>query len=63
MESQKYKYIVDCVHKAHLVNQGITMCMEGKDLDQCDTCPLKESYGNEYTITATSSKVVNYYDM
>lgn len=31
---------IDCIHKKHLVNQGIVMCDYG-DPSKCDECPYK----------------------
>lgn len=39
--TKTYVQHIDCIHKQHLVNQGITFCFEG-DVTHCDTCPHKE---------------------
>lgn len=39
--SRAYVQHIDCIHKQHLINQGIALCFKG-DVTQCDTCPHKE---------------------
>ena len=51
--SYKYTYEVDCKHKQHLVNQGITFCFVG-DIRNCDTCPFKSPETYESTISWAS---------
>lgn len=43
MSSGTRKYIqhIDCVHKQHLANQGMTFCFKG-DVTKCDECQFKE---------------------
>ena len=47
--SRTYIQHIDCIHKGHLVNQGITMCNAGHDPSKCDMCPYKQSEDQEVT--------------
>lgn len=55
MKSGKYKtsYHVDCIHKEHLVNQGITFCFKG-DIRHCDECQYREPADIESEISYAS---------
>lgn len=56
------KQIIDCIHKIHWVNQGLTGCELGLDLSKCDSCPAKESkYLVQYSSTSTVNNI-NYQD-
>ena len=39
--SKKSTYHIDCIHKQHLINQGMTFCFKG-DITKCDECLFKE---------------------
>ena len=39
--SKKSTYHIDCIHKQHLANQGMTFCFKG-DITKCDECLFKE---------------------
>ena len=47
---------IDCIHKKHLVNQGIVMCDYG-DPSKCDECPYKkpETYTSKVTWASTET--------
>ena len=52
--SKKFTYSVDCEHKQHLTNQGITFCFVG-DITKCDTCPYKSPKTYESTVSWAST--------
>lgn len=39
--SKKSTYHIDCIHKQHLTNHGMTFCFKG-DIIKCDERPFKE---------------------
>ena len=53
-ESYVIHHKVDCIHKQHLVNQGITMCEYG-DPSKCDECPHRtpEEYDSIVSYAST----------
>ena len=55
--TRTYVQHIDCIHKQHLVNQGITFCFEG-DVTHCDTCPHKES--RDVSVTESWSSTNDY---
>ena len=60
--SRTYVQHIDCIHKKHLVNQGITLCFEG-DVTHCDTCLHKESQDVSVTESwASTSDYLTYVD-
>lgn len=60
--SRTYVQHIDCIHKKHLVNQGITLCFE-RDVTHCDTCPHKESQDVSMTESwASTSEHLTYVD-
>ena len=60
--TKTYVQHIDCIHKQHLVNQGITSCFEG-DVTQCDTCPHKEPRDVSVTESwASTSDYLTYVD-
>ena len=61
-DSRAYVQHIDCIHKQHLVNQGITFCFEG-DVAQCDQCPHKEPQDVSVTESwASTSDYLTYVD-
>jgi hypothetical protein len=60
--TRTYVQHIDCIHKQHLVNQGITFCFEG-DVTQCDKCPHKEPRDVSVTESwASTSDYLTYVD-
>ena len=61
-DSRAYVQHIDCIHKQHLVNQGIALCFKG-DVTQCDMCPHKEPQDVSVTESWTStSDYLTYVD-
>ena len=60
--SSTYVQHSDCIHKQHLVNQGIALGFKG-DVTQCDTCPHKEPQDVSVTESwASTSDYLTYVD-
>ena len=61
-DTRTYVQHIDCIHKQHLVNQGITFCFEG-NVTQCDQCLHKEPQDVSVTESWTStSDYLTYVD-
>lgn len=56
--SKTYIEHIDCIHKKHLVNQGIVMCNYG-DPSKCDECKYKEpkDYEVKSSWASTNKKI------
>ena len=60
--SKTWIHHIDCIHKEHLVNQGMTFCFKG-DITKCDTCPYREPKDVEVIETwASTDDEITYVD-